>query len=454
MLGLWMFAVVVLFLLAGFPVAFSLGGTAVFFTLIGSNFLDAYLGISLPWDPIFNVARLNILPQRIFGTIMDNYTLVAVPFFVFMGVMLERSGLAEELLETMGVLFGSLRGGLAISIVVVGALLAASTGVVGASVVTIAVLALPVMLRYGYSKSLSSGVVAASGTLGQIIPPSIVLVILGDQIGVSVGDLFLGSFVPGFMLAGMFVLWVAFVAWRRPMEAPALPPEARTLRGWRLAYKVLKSLVPPLILIGLVLGTIFFGVATPTEAGAAGAAGATALAAFNRRLNRKNLIATMDQTVRLTSMVFIILVGATAFSMVFTALGGGRVVDEFLLNLPGGQVGFMFFTMLVIFLLGFFIDFIEITFIVVPLVAPIALQFYGPDMMLWFGVVIAMNLQCSFLTPPFGFSLFYLKGVAPPSIKTMDIYRGIIPFVAIQVVALLILLLAPGIVNFLPNLAR
>src|SRR5690606_29054756 len=367
---------------------------------------------------------------------------------------LERSGLAEELLETMGVLFGSLRGGLAISIVVVGALLAASTGVVGASVVTIAVLALPVMLRYGYSKSLSSGVVAASGTLGQIIPPSIVLVILGDQIGVSVGDLFLGSFVPGFMLAGMFVLWVAFVAWRRPMEAPALPPEARTLRGWRLAYKVLKSLVPPLILIGLVLGTIFFGVATPTEAGAAGAAGATALAAFNRRLNRKNLIATMDQTVRLTSMVFIILVGATAFSMVFTALGGGRVVDEFLLNLPGGQVGFMFFTMLVIFLLGFFIDFIEITFIVVPLVAPIALQFYGPDMMLWFGVVIAMNLQCSFLTPPFGFSLFYLKGVAPPSIKTMDIYRGIIPFVAIQVVALLILIFFPGIVNFLPNLAR
>src|SRR5690606_76447 len=304
MLGLWMFAVVVLFLLAGFPVAFSLGGTAVFFTLIGSNFLDAYLGISLPWDPIFSVARLNILPQRIFGTIMDNYTLVAVPFFVFMGVMLERSGLAEELLETMGVLFGSLRGGLAISIVVVGALLAASTGVVGASVVTLAVLALPVMLRYGYSKPLASGVVAASGTLGQIIPPSIVLVILGDQIGVSVGDLFLGSFIPGFMLAGLFVLWVAFVAWRRPKEAPALPLEARSLRGWKLAYKIIKSLIPPLILIALVLGTIFFGVATPTEAGAAGAAGAPVLAALNRRLNRQNLIATTDQTVRLTSMVF------------------------------------------------------------------------------------------------------------------------------------------------------
>jgi tripartite ATP-independent transporter DctM subunit len=454
MVGLWMFAVVVLFLLAGFPVAFSLGGTAVLFTLIGSNILDAYLGIALPWDPIFNVARLNILPQRIFGTIMDNYTLVAVPFFVFMGVMLERSGLAEELLETMGVLFGSLRGGLAISIVVVGALLAASTGVVGASVVTLAVLALPVMLRHGYSKTLASGVVAASGTLGQIIPPSIVLVILGDQIGVSVGDLFLGSFVPGFMLAGLFILWVAFVAWRRPAEAPALPPEARTLRGAKLAFKILKSLVPPLILIALVLGTIFFGVATPTEAGAAGAAGATVLAALNRRLTRKNLVDTMDQTVRLTSMVFIILVGATAFSMVFTALGGGRAVDEFLLNLPGGHVGFMFFTMLVIFLLGFFIDFIEITFIVIPLVAPIALQFFGPDMMLWFGVTIAMNLQSSFLTPPFGFSLFYLKGVAPPGIETMHIYRGIVPFVAIQLAMLLVLIFFPGIVNVLPDLSR
>src|SRR5690606_23140987 len=247
---------------------------------------------------------LNILPQRIFGTIMDNYTLVAVPFFVFMGVMLERSGLAEELLESMGMLFGKLRGGLAISVVAVGALLAASTGVVGASVVTLAVLALPVMLRHGYSKTLSTGVVAASGTLGQIIPPSIVLVILGDQIGVSVGDLFLGSFIPGFMLAGLFILWVAYVAWRRPNDAPALPPEARTLRGWQLAYKIVKSLIPPFILILLVLGTIFLGVATPTEAGAAGAAGATVLAALNRRLTRKNLMATMDQTVRLTSMVF------------------------------------------------------------------------------------------------------------------------------------------------------
>jgi len=454
MLGLWMFAVVVVLLLVGFPVAFTLGGTAVLFTLLGSNFTEVYLGFALPWDPAFNVSRLNILPQRIFGTIMDNYTLVAVPFFVFMGVMLERSGLAEELLESMGMLFGKLRGGLAISVVAVGALLAASTGVVGASVVTLAVLALPVMLKYGYSKTLSTGVVAASGTLGQIIPPSIVLVILGDQIGVSVGDLFLGSFVPGFMLAGLFILWVAFVAWRRPDDAPALPEEARALKGWALLLKLLKSLVPPLVLVMLVLGTIFFGIATPTEAGAAGAAGATVLAALNRRLNWRNLRDTMDSTVRLTSMVFIILVGATAFSMVFTALGGGRVVDEFLLNLPGGAVGFMFFTMLVIFLLGFFIDFIEITFIVVPLIAPIAERFFGPEMMTWFGVVVAMNLQSSFLTPPFGFSLFYLKGVAPPGVTTGHIYRGIVPFVVIQVLALVLLFLFPGVVNFLPSLAR
>jgi len=454
MLGLWMFAVVVGLLLVGFPVAFTLGGTAVLFTLLGSNFTEVYLGFSLPWDAAFNVTRLNILPQRIFGTIMDNYTLVAVPFFVFMGVMLERSGLAEDLLESMGMLFGKLRGGLAISVVAVGALLAASTGVVGASVVTLAVLALPVMLKYGYSKPLATGVVAASGTLGQVIPPSIVLVILGDQIGVSVGDLFLGSFIPGFMLAGLFVLWVAFVAWRNPQEAPALPEEARSLRGWPLLLKLLKSLVPPLVLVMLVLGTIFFGIATPTEAGAAGAAGATVLAALNRRLTRKNLFDTMDSTVRLTSMVFIILVGATAFSMVFTALGGGRVVDEFLLNLPGGAVGFMFFTMLVIFLLGFFIDFIEITFIVVPLIAPIAERFFGADMMLWFGVVVAMNLQSSFLTPPFGFSLFYLKGVAPKGVTTGHIYKGIVPFVVIQVVALLVLVFFPGIVNLLPSLAR
>ena len=452
MVGLWMFAAAVVILLIGYPVAFSLGGTAVLFTLIGSDFLPNVVGIDLPWEPIFRVGRMQALPSRIFG-IMNNFILIAVPFFVFMGVMLEKSGLAEELLETMGILFGRLRGGLAISVVAVGALLAASTGVVGASVVTMGVLALPVMLKYNYSKGLATGVIASSGTLGQIIPPSIVLVILGDQIGVDVGRLFLGSFIPGFMLAGMFMIWVIIIALLRPDEAPALPPEARTLGGMALFLKVIKNLLPPLFLILLVLGTIFIGLATPTEAGAMGAVGATALAAINRRLNLKNLIATMDQTVRLTSMVFMILIGATFFSFVFNQLGGGRVVDDFLLNLPGAQVGFIFFVMLVIFLLGFFIDFIEITFIVVPLMAPIALQFFGPDMMVWFGVLIAMNLQASFLTPPFGFALFYLKGVAPPEVKTTDIYRGIIPFVVIQLIAVLIVAFFPQLVTWLPTIS-
>lgn len=452
MLGMWMFAAAIVLLLVGYPVAFSLGGTAVLFTVFGSDFLPLVIGLDLPWEPAFRMARLNILPQRIFA-IMQNYTLVAVPFFVFMGVMLEKSGLAEELLETMGMLFGGLRGGLAISVVAVGALLAASTGVVGASVVTMGVLALPVMLKYNYSKGLATGVVASSGTLGQIIPPSIVLVILGDQIGVSVGDLFLGAFIPGFMLAGMFMLWVVFVAFTRPKEAPAMPPEARTLRGRQLALRVIFNLIPPLFLIFLVLGTIFFGVATPTEAGAMGAIGAMLLAIINRKLNLENLIATMDQTVKLTSMVFIILTGATAFSMVFTALHGDRVVQDFLLNLPGGSVGFIFFSMLVIFLLGFFIDFIEITFIVVPLLTPIARQLFGDDLMVWFGVLIAMNLQASFLTPPFGFALFYLKGVSPPSIKTTDIYRGIVPFIIIQLIAVLLIAFFPNIVTWLPSLS-
>ncbi len=467
MLGLWMFAAAVGLLLIGYPVAFSLGGTAVIFTLLGSDLLPN-MGLTLPWAPLFDldpdlpfrVARLNALPSRIFN-IMGNYTLVAVPFFVFMGVMLEKSGLAEDLLETMGILFGRLRGGLALSVVAVGALLAASTGVVGASVVTMGVLALPVMLKYNYDKGLATGVVASSGTLGQIIPPSIVLVILGDQIGVDVGSLFLASFIPGFMLAGLFMLWVIFVAITRPKAAPALPPEARTLKGMALFLRVLKNLIPPLFLIVLVLGTILIGLATPTEAGAMGAIGAMLLAAINRRLTLKNMMATMDQTVKLTSMVFIILIGATFFSYVFNQLGGAHVVDNFLLNLPGGFYGFIFFTMLVVFLLGFFIDFIEITFIVVPLLAPIAKQYlstvYGADMehtmLIWFGVLIAMNLQASFLTPPFGFALFYLKGVAPPSIKTTDIYRGIIPFIAIQLVALLLIILFPGIVTFLPEFA-
>jgi len=453
MLGLAMFAAAIGLLLVGFPVAFSLGGVAVLFTLIGSDFLPQVVGLDLPWAAEFRYVRLNVLPQRIFGTIMDNFTLVAVPFFVFMGVMLEKSGLAEELLETMGMLFGRLRGGLAISVVAVGALLAASTGVVGASVVTMGVLALPVMLKYHYAKPLATGVIAASGTLGQIIPPSIVLVILGDQIGVSVGDLFLGAFIPGLLLAGAFMVWVAFKALTRPDEAPALPPEARTLHGRRLLLRVLRNLLPPLVLIFLVLGTIFFGIATPTEAGAMGAIGALALAFLNRRLSLRNLISTTDQTVRLTSMVFIILTGATAFSLVFGNLHGERLVRDYLTGLPGGAGVFLVFAMLVIFFLGFFIDFIEITFIVVPLLAPVAVVYFGADMMLWFGVLIAMNLQASFLTPPFGFALFYLKGVSPPSIKTHHIYRGVVPFIAIQLVMVAVIALFPRLVTWLPEVA-
>ena len=300
----------------------------------------------------------------------------------------------------------------------------------------------------------ATGVIASSGTLGQIIPPSIVLVILGDQIGVSVGDLFLGALIPGLLLAGAFMLWVIYVALTRPNDAPALPPEARTLHGWRLLLRVAKNLVPPLLLVFLVLGTIFLGIATPTEAGAMGAMGAMLLALVNRRLTLRNLTATMDQTVRLTSMVFIILVGATAFGMVFTALHGERVVQSFLTGLPGGATGFVIVAMLVIFFLGFFIDFIEITFIVVPLLAPIALLFFGPELMVWFGVLIAMNLQASFLTPPFGFALFYLKGVSPPSVKTHHIYRGVVPFIAIQLLMVALIALFPRLVTWLPEFAR
>ena len=464
--ALYMFASAILLLFIGYPVAFSLGGVAFLFTLLGSDLLPNVVGLDIfPWEPVFKLTRLKILPQRIFGNIMDPtgaYILVAVPFFVFMGVMLEKSGLAEELLETMGILFGRLRGGLAISVVVVGALLAASTGIVGASVVTMGVLALPAMLKYNYDRGLATGVISASGTLGQIIPPSIILVILGDQIGVDVGKLFLGSFTPGFLLAGLFIIWIVIVAFLKPKSAPALPAEVRSISTTLLFAKVCKSLFPPLFLILLVLGTIFFGIAAPTEAGAMGAMGASLLALINRKLVFQNLVKVMEQTLQLTSMVFIILVGATAFSMVFTALKGDKIVKNFLINLPSlpflspeqfPAASFLLFSMLVIFFLGFFIDFIEITFIVVPLLAPIAVESFGLDP-LWFGVIIAMNLQASFLTPPFGFALFYLKGVAPPEVGTVDIYRGIVPFIIIQLIALAIIIKWPQIVLWLPEAAR
>ncbi|MEJ2059388.1 MAG: TRAP transporter large permease subunit [Gammaproteobacteria bacterium] len=429
-----MFLVALLFIFSGYPVAFALGGTALAFVPLGI------------WMGYFDASWLQALPQQVFR-IMDNYTLLAVPFFIYMGTMLEKSGLAEDLLKTMGQLFGSLRGGLALSVVVVGTLLAAATGVVGATVVAMGMISLPVMMRYGYDKKLSTGIIAASGTLGQVIPPSIVLIVLGDQLGVSVGSLFLGALLPGLLLAGMYALYAGGVAYFRPETAPALPEEARAKDRGDLMRRVGLVMIPPLALILAVLGSIFAGIATPTEAGAFGAVGAMILAAVNRRLNLKTLLGTMDVTTRLTAMVLFILVGSRAFSLVFRGFNGDLWVDSFLTSMPGGEIGFLLMANLVIFILGFFIDFFEIAFIVLPLLAPSAAHM-GVDM-LWFGVMIAMNLQTSFLTPPFGFSLFYLRGVTPPSISTGQIYRGVLPFIAIQLIGLALVIFFPQLVHLL-----
>ena len=437
-LGPLMFAGALVLLSLGYPVAFSLGGVAILFGLIGIAF-----GV---FDPIF----LTAMPQRIFG-IMNNFTLLAIPYFIFMGAMLEKSGIAENLLETMGSLFGRLRGGLAIAVVVVGALLAATTGVVAATVVTMGLISLPTMLRYGYNKDVATGVIAASGTLGQIIPPSIVLVVLADQLGVSVGDLFLGSFIPGLLMAGVFVVHVAIIALARPDLLPALPPELLKIRGQALFFKILKVMVPPLVLILLVLGSIFFGIATPTEAGALGAVGAMVLAAFNRQLTIKSLREVCDSTLRTTTMVIFILLGSTAFSLVFRGLRGDSFIFDVLTNLPGGDVGFLIASMLTVFILGFFIDFFEIAFIVIPLFAPVAQQL---DMdLVWYGVIIGANMQTSFLTPPFGFALFYLRGVAPKDVSTGNIYRGVIPFIALQLLVLVAIIAFPALVNWLPSIS-
>ena len=438
-LGPAMFAGALALLSLGYPVAFSLGGVAILFGIIGIA-----LGV---FDPIF----LTAMPQRIFG-IMNNFTLLSIPYFIFMGGMLEKSGIAEDLLETMGALFGRIRGGLAVAVVVVGALLAATTGVVAATVVTMGLISLPTMLRYGYNKDLASGVIAASGTLGQIIPPSIVLVVLADQLGISVGDLFLGSVIPGLMMAGAFVAHVLAIAFIRPDLAPSLPAELINIRGQALAAKIIKVMVPPLALILLVLGSIFFGVATPTEAGALGCFGAIILAALKGRLKLKGLREVCDQTLRTTSMVIFILLGSTAFSLVFRGLRGDRLIADVLTNLPGGNTGFLIVSMATIFILGFFIDFFEIAFIVVPLFAPIAQQ-VGIDLV-WYGVIIGANMQTSFLTPPFGFALFYLRGVAPKEITTGNIYRGVIPFIVLQLLVLVAIIAFPQLVSWLPSLSQ
>jgi tripartite ATP-independent transporter DctM subunit len=430
----WMFLFLTIVLMVGFPVTFTLMGTALIFGLIG-----------------FGFNFFNLLPLRIWG-VMSNVTLMAVPLFVFMGVTLERSGLAEELLDTMSLVLGRLRGGLAISVVVVGALLGATTGIVGATVVTMGLLSVPTMLRRGYNKELATGTVAASGTLGQIIPPSIVLVLIGDIIGVPVGDLFIGAVLPGLLLVAIFIVYILAVTIIKPSLAPPIPKaELEGLAGGKLAARVGKALLPPLFLIVAVLGSMFAGVASPTEAAAVGAVGALILTIANRKFTRQLLTQVMISTMRLTCMVFIILCGAAAFGLVFRGLHGDDLVRNFLGGLAGhfSKEGVLAIVMGLIFLIGFFLDFIEIVFIHVPVLAPIMIEFgFDP---LWFCILLAVNLQTSFLTPPFGFSLFYLKAVTPPEVTTGHIYRGIMPFVACQLLGLLMVILYPKIATWLPR---
>jgi len=445
-----LFVTVILVLLAGFPVAFTLGGTALLFAGVG------ILGGS------FNEALLAGVPNRIFG-IMSNETLVAVPLFVFMGVTLERARIAEDLLETLSALFGSLRGGLGISVTLVGMLLAASTGIVGATVVTMGLLALPTMLKRGYSPEIAAGTICASGTLGQIIPPSIILVMLGDVMTtayqqaqldmgifspktVSVGDLFAGALIPGLLLVFLYMVYILALAFFKPDTMPAHHREPDETVS---ASRVLSALFPPLFLIFAVLGSILGGLATPTEAAGVGGMGALLLAVLRRQLTLQRLRDIMRSTLRISSMVFMILIGASIFSLVFRGYGGDDGVRALLDALPGGVFAAVLVVMLVMFLLGFVLDFIEITFVVVPIVGPVLLAM-GLDPV-WLGIMIAINLQTSFLTPPFGFALFYLRGVAPPAVATAQIYRGVLPFVAIQILALVLLAIFPELVTWLPG---
>lgn len=434
-LPLLLFALVFILILFGYPVAFTLGGLSILAGVL-----------------IYDIDFFYLLSLRIYGT-MHNFVLIAVPLFVFMGIMLEKSGLAESLLNTMASLFGKMKGGLAVSVVIVGGMLAASTGIVGATVITMGMISLPTMLKRGYSPTLATGTIASSGTLGQIIPPSVVLVLLGTVLNVSVGDLFTAAIVPGVVLVGLYIVYIIAVSYLKPESAPSISEKERQDFWSEGAWKrIVVAFVLPFMLILLVLGSIFAGVASPTEAAAVGAIGAIILTAIQKKLTFSILKEVMRDTTFLTCMVFMILVGATSFSLVFRAMGGDRLLSELITQ--GGFSPHMFLAvvLLVVFIAGFFIDFIEIIFIIVPVAAPI-FSAMGVDL-IWIGILIALNLQTSFLTPPFGFSLFYLKGVAPPEIKTSHLYKGIVPFVAIQIILLIAVIVFPEMVTWLPEILK
>lgn len=428
-----LFALVFILILFGYPVAFTLGGLSIIAGVL-----------------VFDVDFFYLLSLRIYGT-MGNFVLLAVPLFVFMGIMLEKSGLAESLLETMAFLFGRVKGGLAVSVVIVGAMLAASTGIVGATVITMGLISLPTMLKRGYKIEVATGTIASAGTLGQIIPPSVVLVLLGSVLNVSVGELFTAAVVPSLILVVLYVVYIIGRAMVDPKSAPGLDEEERR-KFWQegATKKIVYAFVLPFLLILLVLGSIFAGIASPTEAAAVGAMGATLLTVLQRKFNRTVLKEVMRETTFLTCMVFVILIGATSFSLVFRGMGGDRLLAEMITGAGLSPDTFLIVVLVAVFIAGFFIDFIEIIFIIVPVAAPIFLKL-GIDLT-WIGILIALNLQTSFLTPPFGFSLFYLKGVSPPEVKTSHLYKGIVPFVLIQVFLLALVILFPELVTFLPSM--
>ncbi len=432
LMGPLMFGGLILFMLIGYPVAFSLAAVGLFF---------GFIGIEMGF---FHMSLLQALPDRVLG-IIANDLLLSIPFFTFMGAILERCGLAEDLLEGTGEIFGPIRGGLAYAVILVGALLGAITGTVAASVIAMGLISLPVMIRYGYNMRLATGVIAASGTITQLIPPSLVLIVLADQLGKSVGDMYAGAIGPSVLQVVLFCGFILAVSIAKPKWVPALPPEARTKIGWPLIKKVLWGMVPSLALIFLVLGTILMGLATPTEGGAMGAVGAIALAAMHRRLTWDLLWQGMESTMRLNAMVIFILIGSTVFGLVFRGVDGDLWIESMLLSLPGGQVGFLLAVNLFVFFLAFFLDYFEIAFIIIPLLAPVAAKL-GIDL-IWFGVLLGANLQTSFMHPPFGFALFYLRGVAPKEVKSSDIYWGAVPWVVLQLILVATIIFWPGLVT-------